>query len=54
MGGKYIGETEKNVSGLLQLELQDKMQELSQDIQIISNIMKTYNDGEKAIINNIR
>ena len=53
MGGKYIGETEKNVSDL-QMFLQDAVQMQSEQLQVISNILKTRSDEENAIINNIR
>ena len=53
MGGKYIGETEKNVSDF-QIELQNAMQMESRQYQVISNVMKARDDQENAIIDNIR
>ena len=54
LGGKYIGETEKNVSLDFQMELQDAVQVSSNYVQLVSDVMNIQNDEDKAIIDNIR
>jgi hypothetical protein len=43
-----------DISQLLQLDVQDKLQKQQQFVQTISNIMKNEHDTLKAIIQNLR
>lgn len=53
LGGNIRNEVDPDLQ-IMDLDLQDKQNQYSQAFQMISNLMKSYHDTAKSIIQNMR